>query len=148
MKTPSPLRRGFLLFWGLWYAVVFTTNLTDLMVEWGQLPADFAWVSNNHRMMLGAIPLQGAAGLVAEGVYIGGWLWQGLACLLFLRALMARGEAFIAACRQAFVVSISLWCVFLLGAELTLNHGANVLYFQIFLAHVVSMLAVELLPRS
>jgi hypothetical protein len=48
----SAIKRGLLLFWAAWTAIVFITNITDVLKRLRVLSASWAFASGNYALMI------------------------------------------------------------------------------------------------
>ena len=96
-------------FWALYFAIVALSNLTDLLVGVGILPAGWRWVSGNLAFVAASTARVGAPAWVNPILLAGVVGWQGLIALLFWRAAREPrgpwlGPAFVAMITGSVVV--------------------------------------------
>jgi hypothetical protein len=148
MVPPSAarLKRGLLLFWGVWLGVVFATNLCDGLQALGLLGEGWAFASGNYRLVEQTTARYGTPGWLNALLFVGVVCWEGAAALLFcLAGLRGRGE-----CRRlrhaAFAAGLGLWAAFLLADEVFVAYALEGTHLRLFTALLATLLAVELLP--
>ena len=129
-------------FWGLYFAIVTLSNLTNLLRALHVLPADWAWISGNLAFIATSTAKIGVPAGLSPVLLAGVIVWQSLASLLFWRALR-RGDR--ASMGPAFVVSLSLWATFILLDEILLifETGAEATHLRLFIAELVSLCVLQ-----
>jgi hypothetical protein len=144
------LKRILLFFWAVWFTVVFLSNLADAAKGLGLLDESWAFASGNFKSIKETTGRYGtpdwANGLMFAGVI----LWEGIAVLLFWRAgWIFRGRSSgREAVYFAITVSLLLWGAFLVADEVFVAYGAAGTHLRLFVAHLVTLLAIELLPEN
>lgn len=145
------LKSGSLLFWALWLTVVCLTNLLDCLKALGILPASWTLSSGNWELVAKAtavhtLPVGVAAFLMACAV-----LWEGIAAgalwWAWFRFDAAAADS-LAGVRAAYAVSLALWAAFMLADEIFLQYAIEPTHMRIFVAQLVTLLAVHLLPEG
>jgi len=148
--VPIALPRGLLLFWSAWWTVVLLTNGADGLRALGVLHPDTPVASGNFALVARALetyalprPVAGVlfAGILALEVAIAGAFW---------RAALAgglRSAPALPLARGAFVAGTGLVAAFVLADEVFLLYdsipGLEGTHWRLFLAHLVSLLALE-----
>jgi hypothetical protein len=143
------LKRLLLLFWATWLTVVFLSNLADAGKAWGLLGEPWAFASGNWRLVQEATARYGTSAAVNVALFAGVILWEGLAAVLFWRAGLSfrGGNSTRKAVYLAFTTSLLLWGGFLVADELLVAYPLEGTHLRLFVAHLVTLLAVELLPE-
>jgi hypothetical protein len=144
------LKRVLLLFWAIWLSVVFLTNLADAAKGLGLLDDSWAFASGNLRSIRETTARYGTPDLVNAVLFTGVILWEGLAAVLFWRAGLTfreRGSAG-KAVYLAFTTSLLLWAAFLVADEVLIAYPLEGTHLRLFIAQLVTLLAVELLPEG
>jgi hypothetical protein len=143
------LKRVLLLFWAVWLSVVFLSNLADAGKGLGLFSESWAFASGNWRVIQETTARYGTSDSVNGVLFAGVILWEGIAALLFWRAgwtFRSRGSG-----RQvlysAFTASLLLWGAFLIADEVCIAYPVESTHLRLFVAHLVTLLAVELLPE-
>jgi hypothetical protein len=149
MTDPSAarLKRGLLLFWGVWLAVVFATNFCDGLKALGLLGEGWAFASGNYRLVEQTTARYGTPGWLNGLLFVGVVCWEGAAALLFCLAglVWGRGEGRRLR-RFAFALGLGLWAAFLLADEVLVAYALEGTHLRLFTAQLATLLAVELLP--
>ena len=148
--NPLLLKRLLLLFWAVWLTVVFATNLLDGLKALGVLAESWAFASGNYQFIGATTARYGVPAWANLAMFAGVILWEAVAAGLFWRAAVSyRGRAMgRAAVYAAFTASLLLWGSFLLTDEVFIAYTAGGTHLRLFVAHLVTLLAVELLPEE
>jgi hypothetical protein len=143
-------KRVLLLFWAAWLNVVFLSNLADAAKGLGWLGESWAFASGNLSVIRETTARYATPDWVNDVLFAGVILWEGVATLLFWRAGWAyRGEGSgRKAVYLAFTASVLLWGAFLLADELFIAYPLESTHLRLFVAHLVTLLAVDLLPEG
>jgi hypothetical protein len=143
------LKRLLLLFWALWLSVVFITNLADAGKALGLLGESWAFASGNFKAIKDTTARYGGAELVNGVLFAGVILWEGVAASLFWRAAWTfRGrDSGRRAVYAAFTTSLLLWGAFLVADEILVAYSLEGTHLRLFSAHLVTLLAIDLLPE-
>jgi hypothetical protein len=144
------LKRLLLLLWAVWLTVVFLSNLADAGKAWGLLDESWAFASGNWRLVHETTARYGTPAAVAVVLFAGVIVWEGVAAVLFWRAgLSFRGrDSGRKAVYVAFTTSLLLWGGFLVADEVCIAYPLESTHLRLFVAHLVTLLAVELLPEG
>jgi hypothetical protein len=144
------LKRLLLLFWAVWLSVVFLSNLADAGKELGLLGEPWAFASGNLRFIKETTARYGTTDLVNALLFAGVIIWEGIAALLFWRAAWTfRGKhSGRKAVYYAFTSSLLLWGAFLIADEVCIAYPVESTHLRLFIAHLVTLLAIELLPEQ
>jgi hypothetical protein len=144
------LKRLLLLFWAGWLSVVFLSNLADAGKGLGLLGESWAFASGNGKLIQETTGRYGIPPAVNAILFAGVILWEVVAAVLFWRAGWSfRGRnAARNAVYQAFTTSLLLWTAFLLADEIFIAYPLEATHLRLFVAHLVTLLAVELLPEE
>jgi hypothetical protein len=143
-------KRLLLLFWAVWLSVVFLSNLADAAKELGWLGESWTFASGNFKFIRSTTARYGTSDAVNGVLFAGVIVWEGVAGLLFLRAGWAfRGNGSgRKAVYLAFTVSLLLWGAFLVADEICIAYPVESTHLRLFIAHLVTLLAIELLPEE
>lgn len=144
------LKRMLLLFWAAWLTVVFAANLADGLKALGLLSETWAFASGNYKFLSETTARYGTPPAVNGVLFAGVIAWEGLAAGLFWRAgLGYRGRlASRSAVYAAFTASLLLWGAFMLSDEVLIAYPVEGTHLRLFVAHLVTLLAVEMLPED
>jgi hypothetical protein len=144
------LKRLLLLFWAVWLSVVFLTNLADAGKGLGLVDESWAFASGNWKLIQETTARYGTPAAVNVLLFAGVILWEAVAAELFWRAGWSfRGRS---SARQAvymaFTTSLLLWGAFLVADEVFIAYPLESTHLRLFVAHLVTLLAVEWLPEE
>lgn len=143
-------KRLLLLGWAAWLSVVFLSNLADAAKALRWLPESWAFASGNLQFIRQTTAPYGTPDLVNAGLFAGVIVWEGVATVLFWRAAWTfRGGGMgRKAMYQAFIVLLSLWFGFLVADEVFIAYALEGTHLRLFVAQLLTLLAVELLPEK
>ena len=148
MAGPLPfLKLAIVAFWAAWFAIVFLTNLFDLLRAAGVLPAEWKFASRNYQMVQKAVSLYEPPPWVARVLFLGVLAWQFLATCLFAWALQASvrsGSLAMAPVDRAFAAGILLWAAFMLADEITIKYAMEQPHELLFIAQVACLVLIHL----
>ena len=144
------LKRVLLLFWAVWLSVVFLSNLADAGKGIGLLGESWAFASGNLSFIKETTARYGTPDLVNALLFAGVIFWEGIAALLFwLAGWTVRGkDSGRKVLYYAFTTSLLLWGAFLIADEVCIAYPVESTHLRLFIAHLVTLLAIELLPEK
>ena len=143
------LKRSLLLFWAVWLTVVFLTNAADAAKAAGLLGESCAFASGNYRFLTETTARYGTPGWANAALFAGVIVWEGLAAALFWRAGWTFGSSSGRSARHAaFTVSLMLWAAFMIADEVFIAYAVEGTHLRLFIAQLVTLLTVELLPET
>jgi hypothetical protein len=144
------LKRLLLLFWAIWLSVVFLSNLADAAKGLGWLDESWSFASGNFKFIKETTARYDVADFVNAVLFAGVIVWEGVAALLFWIAgwsFRGRGSG-----RKivylAFGASLLLWGAFLVADEVCIAYSLESTHLRLFIAHLLTLLAIELLPEE
>ena len=144
------LKRSLLLVWAVWLSVVFLSNLADAGKGLGVLGPSWSFASGNFEFIKQTTGRYGTPDFVNAVLFAGVILWEVVAMLLFWRAAWTfhgrksgRKDLY-----YAFTASLSLWGAFLVADELCMAYALEGTHLRLFSAHLLTLLAIELLPEE
>ena len=143
------IKRGILLFWALWFALVLLTNLMDALKALSYLPETWSLASGNWGFMKQVTAIYGTPVGIVAVMFLGVMVWEGTAAFLFWRAFDAfPGEkgAGLTAVNQAFTVGLAFWATFMLADEFFIAYELEGTHRSYAIAQLVSFLGFYLLP--
>lgn len=142
------LKRSLLAFWAVWLSVVLLSNVADAAKELGLLDESWLFASGNFRFLAATTARYGNLVVINALLFGGVILWEGLAALLFWRAMWTyrgkntgRNDLY-----RAFTTSLSLWAAFVLADEICIAYGLESTHLRLFVSHLLTLIAIELLP--
>jgi hypothetical protein len=144
------LKRSLLLLWAVWLSVVFLSNLTDALKGIGLLGESWAFASGNLKFIQETTARYGTPDWVNGMLFAGVILWEGVAALLFWWAARTfRGkESGRKIMYFAFTTSLLLWGAFLIADEVFISYSVESTHLRLFIAHLVTLMTIELLPEA
>jgi hypothetical protein len=150
MTRPILLKRLLLLFWAVWLSVVFLSNLADAAKALGWLDESCPFASGNWKLIQETTVRYETPAAVNAVLFAVVIVWEAVAALLFWRASWTfRGRI---SARQvvypAFTVSLLLWGSFLLADEVFIAYTLESTHLRLFVAQLLTLLAIELLPEE
>lgn len=144
------LKRSLLLFWTVWLTVVLLSNLADAGKAAGLLGESWAFASGNFAVIKETTARYAIPDLVNALLFAGVIIWQALATILFwwavwpFRGRQSGGRILY----LAFTTSLLLWGAFLIADEVFIAYPLESTHFRLFVAQLVTLLAIELLPED
>ncbi len=144
------LKRLLLFFWAVWLSVVFLSNLADAGKGLGLLGESWAFASGNGKLIQETTARYRTPVVVNAILFAGVILWEGISSVLFWRAALSfrgRGSAR-KAVYLAFTTSLLLWGAFLIADEVFIAYPLESSHLRLFVAHLVTLLAIDLLPEG
>ena len=144
------LKRLLLLFWAVWMSAVFLTNLTAAGKGLGLIGESWTFASYNWKLIQDTTARYRIPVTVNAILFAGVLVWELIASLLFWRAGWSfRGRSSSrTAVYLAFTTSLLLWGAFLVVDEIFIAYELESPHIRLFVAHLVTLLAVELLPEG
>ncbi|HYT87590.1 MAG TPA: hypothetical protein VEL76_02620 [Gemmataceae bacterium] len=145
------LKQCLLLFWAVWLTVVFATNFMDRAKALGLLPESWSFASGNYQFVCATTARYGTPAWLNGLLFLGVVVWEGVAALLCWRAWWRFGDKATERRRPlyaAFTVSLLLWAAFLVADEVFISYTVAGTHLWLFVAQVVTLLAIELLPEE
>ena len=145
MRSLRLIGPGLVAFWALYFTIVALSNLTDLLRGVGILPAAWRWVSGNLAFIAASTAPAGAPAGLTRLLLAGVVIWQAWAAWLLWHAVApAPADERLG---PAFAASLGLWAVFVLLDEalLIFETGAEATHLRLFIAQLVSLLAIRAL---
>ncbi len=148
------IKRVVLLFWASYFTLVFITDLTDGLKAVGLFPNRLRFASGNYEFMVEVTSIYGTPEWIVALCFIAVILWAGTATFAFwrsVRAFKGMKRAGAETAYQAFAWGTGLWAAFLVLDEFFLVYLTTDLpgvHIRLFIASLVSLLAVVLLPEE
>ncbi len=144
------LKRSLLIFWAVWLSVVFLSNLAEAGKVAGLLGESWAFASGNFTYIEVTTARSGIPDWVYVRLFAGVVVWEGVATLLFwwtVRKFRGRksGRKIL---YLAFTTSLLLWGAFVIADEVLLAYPLESTHLRLLIAHLVTLLAIELLPED
>ena len=150
MTRPVLLKRLLLLFWAVWLSAVFLSNLADAVQGLGWLEQSWAIASGNWKLIQETTARYNTPAAINAILFAGVIVWEAVAALLFWRAtwsFRSRNSA-----RKivypAFTASLLLWGSFLMADEIFIAYTLESTHLRLFVAHLLSLMVIELLPEE
>ena len=142
-----PLKRALLAFWALWFLVVFTTNVMDVLRISGLLNTNWPAVSDNYFLISKTTSVYRLPARWNTFFFFSIMSWQAICVIVFLQACIKLGKDAAGECvYRAFGFGIGLFAAFILACEVFINYELEAVHMRVFTAQLASLLAVRLLP--
>ncbi|MEZ4829603.1 MAG: hypothetical protein R3C61_25455 [Bacteroidia bacterium] len=146
--TSIQFRKLILGFWGLYFILVFASNLTDGLRALGFFEKSIAFASGNYDLVARVTAIYSTPAWMVALMFVGLLLWELLAAVLFFRAWRWQKDTTRAHSGNltAFTFSIALWCAFILADEFFIAFEVGNLestHMRLLVAEVVCLLAVD-----
>ena len=143
------LKSIILLFWGTWFFIACLTNLSDFLIV-TDIISPSVFRSGNYSewgKVLSIYPLPHYFLNVLFSLDI---LVQGVSAILFFIATVCFWKRLYVwrTINIAFIISMSLWAVFLIMEELFIAYPFEATHVALFVFEMVSLLTLHLLPTS
>jgi hypothetical protein len=144
------LKRLLLLFWAVWFTVVLLSNVADAAKGLELLGESWAFASGNWRLVQETTARYSTPAAVNVLLFAGVLLWEAVAAVLFWRAGWSFRSRSLArkAVYRAFTTSLLLWAAFLVADEVLIAYPLESTHLRLFVAHLVTLLAVDILPEG
>jgi hypothetical protein len=144
------LKRSLLLIWAVWLTVVFLSNLADAAKEAGLLGPTWAFASGNWKAVQETTARYGTPEVMSALLFAGVILWELIGAGLFWWAFAAfRGkDSGRNVVYAAFTTALLLWGAFFVSDELFIAYAFEATHLRLFIAFLLTLLAIELLPEE
>ncbi len=153
--TVQVFKRSLILFWSVWLSIVFATNLADALKSLGLLDEQWQFASGNYAFMASTTARYSVPGWANAILFAGVILWELLATILFWLLWWETRSAKPACAKRlypALLSALMLWAAFAIAYEVLIIYAqhSNVesTHFRLFIAQLVTLLAVVLLPEA
>lgn len=143
------LKLGLLSFWGLWFVLVFFTNLFEGLKVLHRISWTWKFASHNYQPVVLATAEYHAPLWLAKVLFSGVLLWQLITVLIFGWAIAASLEQVSldwGLVDAAFAAGLSLWGAFMLADEFFKEYDTERTHVQLFIAQLVTVVALHILP--
>jgi len=127
--------------WATYLSLVCLTNTFDGLKALDVLGDGFAFASGNWELLRETTGVYDTPTAIDALLFAGVIAWEALAAALFWLALRGRVPVMAAA-----TVALGLWAAFIAADEIFLAYPIEGTHWRLFVALVVSVLAVRLLP--
>lgn len=143
-------KSGLLLFWGMWFVLVFSTNIFDFLSVYSQMPMEWRFRSGNLALIVSVVNIYHFSGALANLLFVLDIIIQGLAAVLFVIAAVKfwLGKQAWKWINAAFGISIALWALFILMDEFFIAYNFEGTHNGLFIAEILTLLAVHLLQSD
>lgn len=143
------IKFGLLSFWGLWFLLVFLTNLCEGLKVLLLIPWTWKFASHNFQAVVLATTEYEVPLWIPKVLFWGILLWQLITALLFGWATVASLENFSLRWElvdAAFTAGLTLWGSFMLADEFCKQYDPERAHVLFFTAQLVTLVALHLLP--
>ena len=141
---------GLLIFWSLWHGIVLLTNLFEGLKVLRVLPARWTFASKNYEAIVRATGKYHPAPWIPRLLFSGVLIWQSLILVGFGWALVGSvrsGSMDLEHASVAFGLSLSLLAAFIIADELCTEYDTEHGHILFFIAQLVTVIALAVLPR-
>jgi hypothetical protein len=144
------IKCGLICFWAIWFTVVFASNVCDALVQIGMLPANWPFASGNYAAIVKVTARYAVPSAVSGALFVGVILWEGIGTFLFWRAVFVgrRAGSGRDAMYPAFGCGLALMTAFVITDEVCIVYGLEASHLRLFVAMLVSLLFIELVPEE
>ncbi len=142
------LKQGILLFWTLWFAIVVLANIGDLLKRLHVLGDGWKFASGNYALMKKTTAIYHVPDGIILLLFIAVIIWETITTVLMASAALTIASADLNGVYTAFAFSLGLWAAFMLADEFFIDYETGHTHLVIFIAQVVSLLAICLLPAA
>jgi len=139
-----------LVFWTLWFAATFATNLCSALKAFNILPRSWKFASDNYAAVAAAAAGYKSTQALTPALFFAVVLWQLAALFLLARACALSwndGTIAYAASHEAFVAGCALSAAFMLADEIFLQYERQASHATLFTAQLASYIALYALPN-
>lgn len=139
-----------LLFWACWFALVCTTNITDLLAVKGILSSDWHCRSGNYALLQSFVSIYNEPIRFVNILFYLDIAFNAISALLFSVAFFMFCFKRQAWCwiNSAFLISLVLWTGFILMDELFIGYKYENEHMRIFIFELITLLTIHLLPHK
>jgi hypothetical protein len=138
------LKRLLLLFWGIWFTVVFATNLCDAAKAAGILSESWSFASGNYAAVCQTTAKYSPPAWFNSVLFACVLVWEAAAATAFWWGALAHRGQQTRALYAAFMIGLGLWAAFLLADEIFIAYGMAATHIRLFVAQLVTLLVIEL----
>lgn len=146
--SPLTLKQGAILFWTIWLGLVFAGNLCDFLKYLGVLNKAWKFASGNYELIHKTTDVYHLPETAVRILFGGVLIWEALATVLMGAALISFSGEMTGVVTTAFGVSLGLWAAFLISDEVFVAYPMEGVHFPIFIAQLMTLLALYLLPNA
>jgi hypothetical protein len=143
------LKLALLFFWAAWFSIVFLTNLFSGLKAAGVLGETWKFASKNYEAVAKAVSIYRAPSWVPRLLFLGVVLSQFIAAALYGWAFISSfkaGTLDATAVNAAFAAGLGLWAAFMLADEITIKYAYEQSPELLFIAQLVTLVTLYLLP--
>ena len=142
------LKQGILLFWGIWFALAFLTNLTDFLVV-TNIITSLPFHSGNYKALEKVVNVYNISHHFLNGLFYLDILAQGTCSILFLiSAICFFNKKYTwRLINIAFIISISLWAIFVIMEEIFIAYSFEATHIRLIIFEILSLFSLHLLPH-
>lgn len=140
---------GLISFWSLWLFIMFLTNLFEGLKLIRLVPPYWKFASQNFQAVAEATGVYHAPQWIPRFLFLGVLLWQCGTLALFGRAVIvsfAHGSSIAGPVNAAFASSLGLLAAFMIADEVFKQYDVERAHVLFFIAQLVTLLALHLLP--
>ena len=149
MSTLFSFKLGLILFWGLWYAIAFCTNVCESFHALRLFPWTWPFASGNLRDVTQATKTYSGTRSLPRLLFFGVLGFQLLIVCLFGWAFfssLSAGSIRPDPVNAAFSASVGLWAAFMLADEIFKQYDTEHAHVLFFIAQLLTFVAVQAMP--
>jgi hypothetical protein len=149
VSTLFSFKLGLLLFWGLWYAIAFFTNLCESFHALRAFPSTWPFASGNLRDVTQATKTYSGVRWLPRVLFFGVLGVQLLIVCLFGWAFISSvsaGSLRSDPVNAAFSASLGLWAAFMLADEIFKQYDTEHVHVLFLIAQLVTFVALHVTP--
>lgn len=146
--TPLLFKKIMVIFWLLWWAIAFWTDVIGLMAHYNLLHQTWA-PDLNYPFLAQSLTMYHVPSYFPLIAYIGIMLWSGLATLAFIRAGVAifqKSDQWKNYANTAFIISLCLWLAFFIADQLIMKFDLEANHMAQACFELLCYLAMYVIP--
>jgi hypothetical protein len=148
------LKQGIVLMWAVWMSFVVLLNVFDALKTAGRLPQSWKFSSGNYWYIQEVTKIYGTPAWVNWVFFVIVIAWEVFSAVLLWMAFAGFDGVSYSLVNAAWVVALALWGAFIVMDEIFLawaaeigNSNAMEAHRGLFVAWLVSLMAIHLLPN-
>ncbi|EKD54654.1 MAG: hypothetical protein ACD_60C00060G0022 [uncultured bacterium] len=143
------IKQIILLFWGAWFFIAFLTNVTDFLMNTETISPTL-FHSGDYSALAKVIHVYSTPHYFLNILFSLDVLIEGTSAFLFLIAALCFWKRVYSwqTINIAFLISISLWAVFLLMEEIFIAYSYEATHLRLLTSEMISLLMLHLLPHQ
>lgn len=147
------LKQGIVLMWAVWMSLVVLLNVLDALKMSGRLPQTWKFASGNFWYIGEVTKIYGTPAWINWVFFVIVIVWESFGAAMLWVALAGFDGSSYAMLNAAWIVNLALWAAFIVMDEIFLAWAAEIgngnamdAHRSLFVAWLVSLMAIHLLP--